>query len=522
MTERRKAAIYARISSDPEGRKAGVDRQVQDCRTLAERLDFLVDADDVYIDNDISASDPEVERPAWNRMLAAAHAGEFDAILAYSQSRLTRAGQTGLLPLEALAASRGLEVYTVGSGRMQLDTADGQLSAGIMALFDRAEAKRIGERVKRAAKQRAEEGKIHGSIPVYGYGYVRDASGRVQTMAVVPDEAALVREAADRVLAGETLYGIVADFDRRGLRTRPKAPSKRNPAGLPDGGKWQSRTINRILTTPTVAGFREYEGKLYKGDWKPILDENTWRRIVAMFDERAQTPSNFKTGNARKYALSGLVRCGTCGHTMVSMTPHKHAASPSFTCNGHKTGGCGHMKVSMALLEPYVVGRIKAYLSSPAFKAAHKKAMQAPAKAKAVLDVTRDREALERARTLFIDGDLTKKGYEAQVERIERRMAEAQVAASRASRDTVITSLPGPDEFVRLWQEHDNAWCRTIASAVIQDIVVSPQTWSGTTNVTRRRDETEAAFVTRKAKHDTAMMRDRVAIVGHDGRVWTK
>jgi site-specific DNA recombinase len=520
MTQGRAAAIYARISSDPEGRKAGVDRQVQDCHGLAERLGFTVEVQHVYVDNDISASDPEVERPQWNAMLAAAHGGEFEAILAYSQSRLTRAGQTGLLPLEALAASSGLEVHTVGSGRMHLDTADGQLSAGIMALFDRAEAKRTSERVRRAAKQRAQEGKIHGSIPVYGYEYVRDAAGRVQTMAINEAESAIVREAADRFLAGETLYGIVTDFDRRGLRTRPKAPSKRNPAGLPNGGKWQSRTINRILTTPTVAGFREHDGELFSGDWEPILDEATWRRIVELFGERAQTPSNFQTGSARKYALSGLVNCGTCGHTMVSMTPHKRATSPGFTCNGQKTGGCGHMKISMGLLEPYVVGRIKAYLSGPAFTAAHKKALQKPAKAKAILDVTRDRDALDRAKTLFIDGDLSKKEYEAQVERIKQRMAEAQATVSKSNRDTVVTNLPAPDDFVGLWQQNDNVWRRTVASAVIKEIRVYPWSGEGTTNVTRRRSETEEAFIARKAKHDTAMMKARVIIVGHDGREW--
>jgi hypothetical protein len=204
------------------------------------------------------------------------------------------------------------------------------------------------------------------------------------------------------------------------------------------------------------------------------------------------------------------------------MTPHKHAASPGFNCNGQKTGGCGHMKVSMNLLEPYVVGRIKAYLSSPAFKAAHKKAMQEPAKAKAVLDMTRDRDALDRAKTLFIDGDLTKKEYEAQVERIKQRMAEAQASVSKASRDTVVTNLPAPDEFVRLWQENDNVWRRTIASAVIKEIRIYTWTGEGTTNVTRRKNETEEAFIARRAKHNTAMMKDRVIIVGHDGKDWPK
>ncbi|HEX9978366.1 MAG TPA: recombinase family protein, partial [Acidimicrobiia bacterium] len=47
------AAAYARISSDPEGTHLGVERQVADCRELAERLGWPVAG--VYVDDDISA-----------------------------------------------------------------------------------------------------------------------------------------------------------------------------------------------------------------------------------------------------------------------------------------------------------------------------------------------------------------------------------------------------------------------------------------------------------------------------------
>ena len=44
------AAIYARISSDPEGTRLGVDRQIADCERLAAHLGWQVD--DTYVDND--------------------------------------------------------------------------------------------------------------------------------------------------------------------------------------------------------------------------------------------------------------------------------------------------------------------------------------------------------------------------------------------------------------------------------------------------------------------------------------
>ncbi|MEO7980044.1 MAG: recombinase family protein [Sporichthyaceae bacterium] len=48
-----KAAVYARISSDPQGLRAGVGRQERECRALAEREGW--DVGELYVDNDVSA-----------------------------------------------------------------------------------------------------------------------------------------------------------------------------------------------------------------------------------------------------------------------------------------------------------------------------------------------------------------------------------------------------------------------------------------------------------------------------------
>ncbi len=49
------AAIYSRISHDPEGRQAGVERQEQDCRRMAAQRGWMV-LEPVYRENDTSAS----------------------------------------------------------------------------------------------------------------------------------------------------------------------------------------------------------------------------------------------------------------------------------------------------------------------------------------------------------------------------------------------------------------------------------------------------------------------------------
>ncbi len=60
------AAIYARISSDPDDTRLGVERQLTDCRALAAKKGWPVFRE--YVDNDASAYSGK-HRPAYLEML---------------------------------------------------------------------------------------------------------------------------------------------------------------------------------------------------------------------------------------------------------------------------------------------------------------------------------------------------------------------------------------------------------------------------------------------------------------------
>src|ERR1700745_1863499 len=81
-----RAAVYLRISSDPNGDQLGVTRQREDCERLcAERGWTPVE----YLDNDISASNGK-HRPAYERMLADIESGAVGAVVAWDLDRLHR------------------------------------------------------------------------------------------------------------------------------------------------------------------------------------------------------------------------------------------------------------------------------------------------------------------------------------------------------------------------------------------------------------------------------------------------
>lgn len=124
-----------------------------------------------YEDNDIGASTlSRKRRPAFEEMMERAWKGEFDAIIAYPNSRLTRRPMEleGFITLynHRLRIERPLRIITVVSGEEDLSTADGRMVARFKAAADAGEAERTGERVSRARKAKRDKGHPHSVPPV--------------------------------------------------------------------------------------------------------------------------------------------------------------------------------------------------------------------------------------------------------------------------------------------------------------------------------------------------------------------
>jgi site-specific DNA recombinase len=199
-----RAAIYTRISSD-SGTALGVARQEQDCRALAAARDWTIVS--VYVDNDISASSGK-SRPAYRQLLDDVAEGLVEAVIVWDLDRLHRR-PVELEEFLDLADRYKIALATVG-GDVDLGTPQGRMVARIKGAVARQEVEQISRRLKRKQMELAQAGKV-GSGGIRPFGYTRDR------MKVVPKEADTIREAATRVLAGESLGSIAADLTARGI-----------------------------------------------------------------------------------------------------------------------------------------------------------------------------------------------------------------------------------------------------------------------------------------------------------------
>lgn len=130
MTTR--AAIYLRISLDAAMDGLAIDRQRQDCEALAEQRGW--DVVHTYVDQSISASKKDVDRPDYDAMVASFERGEIDAIICWDLDRLTRQ-PAQLEEWIDRAEEQGLKLVTA-NGDADLATDGGRMYAREYGFWD--------------------------------------------------------------------------------------------------------------------------------------------------------------------------------------------------------------------------------------------------------------------------------------------------------------------------------------------------------------------------------------------------
>lgn len=507
-----RVGIYTRISDDSRDgveRGLGVQRQLEDCQARAKREDW--DVVETSTENDVGASSKSRKpRPLYRRLVERAEAGEIDIILSYSASRLTRRPME-LEQLISLHERKGVLLRTIVSGDTNLATADGRAVARTIAAWDAAEAERIGERVARAARQRREEGKWHGGNTPYGYRHLGEGK-----LGIDPDRAAVVNEAARRVLSGESLYGVCTDFNKRGIKT---GLGTRTPTGV----GWHGRTLKRVLTTPASVGCMLQDDGTLRQVAEPILDRATRDRLTEVLYEPSRFTETRKQGwtNRRKFALSGLMRCGLCGHWLSgSRRSRRYRADgterpgvSTFTC-ATANGGCGKLRIDYLPVERWVLGQVFTRLDVPGVQRGLS-TREEPTDNDALRQQIADAErGLERLDDDYADGVLDRTRYRRQVARLTERVDTMRSQLAETLRETFIIDTQGRS-IQDAWAEHteDIPWQRALLEHVIDRVTIMPHPEGVASTLTRRRGESDEQLESRRNDHQELLLRQRVRVL---------
>lgn len=306
-----RAAIYLRISRDPKADGLANDRQRQDCELIATRNGWEVVR--TYEDT-ASASKRNVARLSYERMRRDFDAGQFDVLICWDLDRLTRQPRQLEDWIEA-AEEKGLRLVTA-NGEADLSTDGGRMFARIKASVARQEIERKSARQRRKNDQMAAEGVPHRSHRYFGW--------EDDAITVREDEAAHLREATRRVLAGESLRSVIRYFEAGGVRP-------------PRVTKWTHVTLKRLLLRERMAGLLVRNGEVQPvSQIQPILPLEQWEEMRALLTDGARHTSR---GRASAYWLAGVLHCA-CGSPMGGKRVHgRGGVTPTYVCRRTVEGG---------------------------------------------------------------------------------------------------------------------------------------------------------------------------------------
>ena len=347
------AAVYLRISQDRTGLHAGVQRQQEDCLALATQLG-LTDLQ-VFIDNDVSAFDGG-RRPGYDALVTRIRAG-VSRVIVWHLDRLYRQPRE-LEDLIALVEQHPVRIEAVRGGGFDLNSTEGRLMARQLVAIAAYESGHKSDRIKRANQRLAEQGRWHGPAR-YGYG-----TGGV----LIPEQAAVIRQMADRFLSGESIRSITAWLNHSDI-----LPLR---AGTGTSGLWHPYTVRSVLASARISGQRAYapDTRTDPAGGREIFGPGDWEAIItpeetAQIREILADPARRRTAPARPSLLGGIARCSKCG---AGLTIAGHTTSPSlpptlrYTCQKDSSRPeRGGLSISAPSLDEYIAQRVLNRLARP-------------------------------------------------------------------------------------------------------------------------------------------------------------
>lgn len=283
--------IYARFSSHRQN-EMSIDQQVETCQRLA--ADLGIEIATVYADRALTGTNDR--RPDFQRMMRDAAKGLFSYVIAWKSNRIGRNMLEALVNEEKLLEDGVRIVYVEEDFD---DTAAGRFAARNMMNVNQFYSEAMAEDIRRGLQDNAKKCKVNGSIPI---GYKKAADGRY---AVDEKRAEIVREIFRRVAAGEAQADIIADLNRRKMKTAL-------------GREFGKCSFHSILKNERYRGIYVFGETRIEGGIPRIIDDGLFFRVQEVIEVKKHVKGRHVPNG--DYLLTGKLFCGECKEHMIGVS----------------------------------------------------------------------------------------------------------------------------------------------------------------------------------------------------------
>lgn len=411
------AAAYIRVSTDDQTEYSPA-AQKRELHEYALQHNLLLDERYIYADEGISGR-KAAKRPGFMQMISDAQRKDhpFDVVLVHKFDRFARSREDSIV-YKSILKRAGVEVISIKE-----PLSEGSYSGVMEAIYESfAEAYSInlGQEVRKGMKEKALRGEPQ-TAPPFGY--------RLENHVFIPHEteAPLIRQIFERFASGEGLFAIAKWMNAQGHTTHRGSP-------------FENRTIEYILRNPVYIGklrwnpthrsrrnFTDPDILTVPGKHEPLIDQALWDVVqTRMAEVKAQWKYHGRPSSDRKHWLCGIVRCASCGSTLIFAKPHY------LKCNNYVRGRCKTSQhISIELLSEALLSKLREDLLSA--NAPTCRLIRTANNAEAKLQALRQNvDRIERKRTRLTEAYLNEAISLAEYKKLQQTLEEDLASAKSA------------------------------------------------------------------------------------------
>ena len=267
-----RCAIYTRKSTehnlDLEFNSLDAQREACEAYVKSQAHEGWRLVPDRYDDGGLSGA--SLDRPALQNLLADVGAGRITIVVVYKVDRLTRS-LADFAKLVELFDQHGVSFVSITQS-FNTTSSMGRLTLNVLLSFAQFEREVIGERVRDKIAASKRKGLwVGGPVPL-GYRCID------KKLEVVPEEAEAVRTIFTRYLELGSIGALLAELDRRGIRTKVNG---RRDGGRSGGICFGVGSLAHLLKNRFYIGEITYRGEVHHGEHEPILTRDLFEAVQA-------------------------------------------------------------------------------------------------------------------------------------------------------------------------------------------------------------------------------------------------
>lgn len=334
---------YARYSSDNQ-REESITAQLRAIHKWADDNGHTIVRE--YIDEALSARTDK--RPNFIQMIEDSKINDWDGVVVHKLDRFARNRYHSAMYKKILKSS-GKKLYSVLE-KLD-DSPESIIMESIIEGMNEYYSANLSREVKKGLKENALVCKHNGGTPPLGYGVDKDLH-----YYIIQKEATAVNLIFEKFVEGYSYPQICNILCEKGLKTKT-------------GKDFNYNSLHDILRNEKYTGVYIYgygsrakrrgnpnEDIIKIQDGMPrIISDELFNKAQLKLKGRKNMGGSYKA--KQTYILSGLIKCGKCGHNYVGAA--KSDKRVVYECSGKKITNCDNSYIRKDYIEKIVLEKIK-------------------------------------------------------------------------------------------------------------------------------------------------------------------